>query len=551
MKRPSVQKIIINIIVVIILIALIIMAFRGRGTDTTDYTPALYGTFLSLLPPVVAIVLALITKEVYSSLFAGIIVGGLLYAGGNAEHAFNTILYHEEAGLVPNLTDLSHVSVLVFVVLLGTLVVLMNRSGSAQAFGRWAEKHIKTRVGAQLATILMGILIFVDDGFNCMTVGSVMRPMTDSHKISRAKLAYLLDSTAAPICIIAPISCWAAAVSYAVPEQYNINGFRMFLETIPYNLYALTTLFMLFLLVLRKTDYGPMRLHERNAIKGDLFTTGENSYAEEETVTQVPNAKLSNLIIPVVVLIVCCIAGMAYTGGLFDGESLIDSFANADSARGLVMGSLLGVLITFWLYMNRGVMKFKEFMNAFPAGFRSMCAPMIILILSWNLSGVTRLLGAADFVHTVVESSAASLQMFVPAAIFVISVFLAFSTGTSWGTFTILIPIVCAVFPATSEMLVISISACLAGAVCGDHCSPISDTTIMSSAGAHCNHINHVTTQIPYAMTAAAVSAVGYLAAGIIGFYTNSKLALLGTPFALLVLFIVVMLASRREAKKA
>ena len=551
MKRPSVQKIIINIIVVIILIALIIMAFRGRGTDTTDYTPALYGTFLSLLPPIVAIVLALITKEVYSSLFAGIIVGGLLYAGGNAEHAFNTILYHEEAGLVPNLTDLSHVSVLVFVVLLGTLVVLMNRSGSAQAFGRWAEKHIKTRVGAQLATILKGILIFVDDGFNCMTVGSVMRPMTDSHKISRAKLAYLLDSTAAPICIIAPISCWAAAVSYAVPEQYNINGFRMFLETIPYNLYALTTLFMLFLLVLRKTDYGPMRLHERNAIKGDLFTTGENSYAEEETVTQVPNAKLSNLIIPVVVLIVCCIAGMAYTGGLFDGESLIDSFANADSARGLVMGSLLGVLITFWLYMNRGVMKFKEFMNAFPAGFRSMCAPMIILILSWNLSGVTRLLGAADFVHTVVESSAASLQMFVPAAIFVISVFLAFSTGTSWGTFTILIPIVCAVFPATSEMLVISISACLAGAVCGDHCSPISDTTIMSSAGAHCNHINHVTTQIPYAMTAAAVSAVGYLAAGIIGFYTNSKLALLGTPFALLVLFIVVMLASRREAKKA
>ena len=551
MKRPSIQKIIINIIVVIILIALIIMAFRGRGTDTTDYTPALYGTFLSLLPPVVAIVLALITKEVYSSLFAGIIVGGLLYAGGNPEHAFNTILYHEEAGLVPNLTDLSHVSVLVFVVLLGTLVVLMNRSGSAQAFGRWAEKHIKTRVGAQLATILMGILIFVDDGFNCMTVGSVMRPMTDSHKISRAKLAYLLDSTAAPICIIAPISCWAAAVSYAVPEQYNINGFRMFLETIPYNLYALTTLFMLFLLVLRKTDYGPMRLHERNAIKGDLFTTGENSYAEEEAVTQVPNAKLSNLIIPVVVLIVCCIAGMAYTGGLFDGESLIDSFANADSARGLVMGSLLGVLITFWLYMNRGVMKFKEFMNAFPAGFRSMCAPMIILILSWNLSGVTRLLGAADFVHTVVESSAASLQMFVPAAIFVISVFLAFSTGTSWGTFTILIPIVCAVFPATSEMLVISISACLAGAVCGDHCSPISDTTIMSSAGAHCNHINHVTTQIPYAMTAAAVSAVGYLAAGIIGFYTNSKLALLGTPFALLVLFIVVMLASRREAKKA
>ncbi|MBR5931226.1 MAG: Na+/H+ antiporter NhaC family protein [Lachnospiraceae bacterium] len=515
-----------------------------------DYSPQLYGTILSLLPPVVAIVLALITKEVYSSLFAGIVVGGLLYAGGNGELAFNTILYHEDAGLVPNLTDISHVSVLVFVVLLGTLVVLMNKSGSAEAFGRWAQKHIKTRVGAQLATILMGILIFVDDGFNCMTVGSVMRPLTDSHNVSRAKLAYLLDSTAAPICIIAPISCWAAAVSYAVPEQYNINGFRMFLETIPYNIYALTTLLMLFLLVTRKTDFGPMRLHERNALGGDLFTTGENTFAEEETVTSNPNSKLSNLVIPVIVLIVCCILGMAYTGGLFDGENLIDAFANADSARGLVMGSLIGILITFWMYMNRRVMKFSEFMSAFPAGFRSMCAPMIILILSWNLSGVTRLLGAADFVHTVVESSAAALQMFVPVTIFIVSVFLAFSTGTSWGTFTILIPIVCALFPASSEMLVISISACLAGAVCGDHCSPISDTTIMSSAGAHCNHINHVTTQLPYALTAAAVSAVGYLAAGVIGFYTNNKLALLGTPCAFVILIIVILILNKVQDRK-
>ena len=552
--KPSLaRKIILNIVMIIVMAVIIILAFRGKTagmTDTTDYSPQLYGTILSLLPPVVAIVLALITKEVYSSLFAGIVVGGLLYAGGNGELAFNTILYHEEAGLVPNLTDISHVSVLVFVVLLGTLVVLMNKSGSAEAFGRWAQKHIKTRVGAQLATILMGILIFVDDGFNCMTVGSVMRPLTDSHNVSRAKLAYLLDSTAAPICIIAPISCWAAAVSYAVPEQYNINGFKMFLETIPYNIYALTTLLMLFLLVTRKTDFGPMRLHERNAIKGDLFTTGENTFAEEEAVTSNPNSKLSNLVIPVIVLIVCCILGMAYTGGLFDGENLIDAFANADSARGLVMGSLIGILITFWMYMNRRVMKFSEFMNAFPAGFRSMCAPMIILILSWNLSGVTRLLGAADFVHTVVESSAAALQMFVPVTIFIVSVFLAFSTGTSWGTFTILIPIVCALFPASSEMLVISISACLAGAVCGDHCSPISDTTIMSSAGAHCNHINHVTTQLPYALTAAAVSAVGYLAAGVIGFYTNNKLALLGTPCAFVILVIVILIVNKVQDRK-
>ncbi len=549
-KAVPVKKIIVNIFVALILFALIFATVRTSQNNAAGYAPSMYGSVLSLLPPLIAIVLALITKEVYSSLFVGIVVGGLLYAGGNAELAFNTILYHEDAGLVPNLTDLSHASVLVFVVLLASLVIMLNRSGSAEAFGRWAKKHIKTRTGAQLATILMGLLIFVDDGFNCMTVGSVMRPMTDSHKISRAKLAYLIDSTAAPICIIAPISCWAAAVSYAVPEQYNINGFRMFLETIPYNIYALATLFMLFTIVLKKVDFGPMKQHELNAVNGDLFTIGENTYAEEEKTAENPHARLTNLIIPVIILIVCCIAGMAYTGGILEGASLIDAFANADSARGLVMGSLLGILITFWFYMNRGVLKFSEFMSSFPAGFKTMCAPMIILILSWNLSGVTRLLGAADFVHTVVESSAASLQMFVPVAVFLISVFLAFATGTSWGTFTILIPIVCAVFPATSEMLIISISACLAGAVCGDHCSPISDTTIMSSAGAHCNHINHVTTQLPYALTVAAVSAVGYLAAGVIGFYTNSKLAILGTPLTFVLLFMVILIIGRRTAKQ-
>ena len=322
----------------------------------------------------------------------------------------------------------------------------------------------------------------------------------------------------------------------------------MFLRTIPYNLYALVTLLMLVLLVTMKTDYGPMRRHERNALKGDLFTTGERVYAEEEKTAGNLNGKLSNLIIPVAVLIFGCIFGMAYTGGLLDGESLIDSFANADSARGLVMGSLVAVLITLWLYMNRKVVSFKDFMGSFAAGFRSMCAPMIILILSWNLSGVTGLLGAADFIHGVVESSAAALQMFVPFVVFVVSVFLAFSTGTSWGTFTILIPIVCAVFPVSSEMLVISIAACLSGAVCGDHCSPISDTTIMSSAGAHCDHINHVTTQLPYALTAAAVSAVGYLVAGIIGFYAENLLALVAVPVAFAIL--VVTLLILRQCKK-
>ena len=507
---------------------------------------AVYGSFVSLLPPLVAIALALITKEVYSALFLGVLTGAFLYAGGNAELALKTMLFHEEGGLIAGLTDSSHASVLVFVILLGTLVVLMNRSGGAAAFGRWAQKHIRTRVGAQLATIVLGLLIFVDDGFNCFTVGSVMRPMTDSHRVSRAKLAYLLDATAAPICIIAPISCWAAAVSYAVPEEYGVNGFRMFLRTIPYNFYALTTILMMILLVVWKADYGPMRRHEANALKGDLFTAGPRDYDDEEKKDSKQKGRLSDLVIPVAVLIVCCILGIAYTGGLFAGENLIDAFANADSASGLVMGSLVATLITLWLYMSRGVMPFKDFMSSFAAGFRSMCAPMIILILSWNLSGVTGLLGAADFIHGVVESSAGALRMFVPFIVFLVSVFLAFSTGTSWGTFTILIPIVCAVFPAESEMLVISISACLAGAVCGDHCSPISDTTIMSSAGAHCDHINHVTTQMPYAFTAAGVSALGYLLAGVVGYRAESSLALAALPVTLLLMAAVIFVVSRR-----
>ncbi|MBO5564519.1 MAG: Na+/H+ antiporter NhaC family protein [Lachnospiraceae bacterium] len=530
---------------------MLFVSTKTPGTVGEDYVSFADSTILALLPPVVAITLALITKEVYSSLFIGTAVGALLYAGGNLELALNTMLYHPDGGFVVNLTDLSHAGILVFVTILGSMVVLMNKSGSAAAFGKWASTRIKSKVGAQLATMLLGVLIFVDDGFNCMTVGSVMRPITDRHQVSRAKLAYLIDATAAPICIIAPISSWAAAVTFAVPESMQINGFIMFLRTIPYNLYALGTLWMLLWISLFQFDYGKMKEHEDNAAKGDLFTAGERPYDEQDVSDEVEGAKVSNLVIPVITLIACCIIGMVYTGGFFSGVSFIDAFADADSARGLVTGSLVALLVTFVLYMWRGVLSFEEFMSALPAGFRSMCAPMIILILSWNLSGMTGLLGAGNYIHDVVNASAASFQMFLPAIVFVVSVFLAFATGTSWGTFTILIPIVCTVFPDAGEMLVISIAACLAGAVCGDHCSPISDTTIMASAGAHCNHVNHVTTQLPYALTVAAVCTVGYLIAGAIGYSTNGLLALAATPVTLALQFAVLLILRNRSRATA
>lgn len=536
------------------LIFIIVLAFvfkTNPAAAVEGYQPKVYASALSLFPPLIAIVLSLVTKEVYSALFIGSVVGALLYSGGNLELAYNALLYHEQGGLVVNITDISHAGILVFVIILATIVVLMNKSGSASVFGEWASKHIHTRVGAQLATVLMGILIFVDDGFNCFTVGSVMRPITDSHKVSRAKLAYLIDSTAAPICIIAPISSWAAAVSYAVPDGVKFNPFQMFLKTIPYNMYALVTILMVVLISVLKVDFGPMRLHENNALKGDLFTTKDREYQTEagNTALKVENAKISNLIIPVVCLIVSCILGMIYTGGFFSGESFINSFANADSAKGLVMGSVFTLVVTFFLYSSRKVMSFKDFMDSLPAGFRTFCAPMIILVLSWNLSGMTSLLGAADFIKNIMNSTAASLQMFLPFVVFIVSVFLAFSTGTSWGTFTILIPIVCNVFPDKYEMLAVSIAACLAGAVCGDHCSPISDTTIMSSAGAQSNHINHVRTQLPYAMTAAAVSAVGYLIAGIIVFKTENAAALVSTPIALAVMVVLMLIIKKKNGR--
>lgn len=512
-----------------------------------NYEPALYSTIFSLLPALLAITLALVTKEVYSSLFLGILAGALLYAGGNLELAYNTLLFNEEGGLIPNIANISHASILVFCALLFMLVEILNRSGAVAAFGRFATSKIKSRVGTQLAAILLGVLIFVDDGFNCMTVGSVMRPISDRQKISRAKLAYIIDSTAAPVCIIAPISSWAAAVTSSVPESMGINGFAMFVKLIPYNLYALLTLGMMLFLVTMKVDFGPMKKSEEKALAGDVG-------ASEALSTDAPSkgmqgkAKPIDLILPVALLIVTCVFCMAYTGGILDGASLQMAFADCDSPRALVMGSLFTLVFTFIFYLIRGVLDFKTFMGGIPAGLRTMCAPMIILILSWNLSGMTGLLGAAPFIHDVVEASAASLQMFLPVIIFLISVFLAFASGTSWGTFMILIPIICGVFPENEAMLLVSIAACLSGAVCGDHCSPISDTTIMSSAGAGCQHVEHVSTQLPYAITVAAVSACGYLLSGILAYNVGSGVALLATPAAFAILFGVVMIAKKRRA---
>ena len=518
-------------------IVLVITSMNTPGAvDPAEYTPAVYSTALALLPPVIAIVLALITKEVYSSLFVGIIAGALLYANGNVELAVNTLFFNEDGGMIYKLADSWNVGILVFLVVLGILVALMNKVGGSAAFGQWASTHIKTRVGAQLSTMLLGVLIFVDDYFNCLTVGSVMRPVTDRHNVSRAKLAYLIDATAAPVCIIAPISSWAAAVTSSVPEDSSINGFTMFLRTIPYNYYAILTLVMILFLSLTGVDYGPMRTHEQNALQGDLFTTAARPYGELDEERTLPHGAVIDLVLPVVALIAACVFGMVYTGGIFDGESFIDAFAGCDASQGLVIGSFITLLVTFVFYMWRGVMSFEDFAACVPDGFKAMVAPILILTMAWTLSGMTGLLGAKYFVASIVDGSAFALRAVLPMVIFIVAVFLAFATGTSWGTFAILIPIVCKVFPS-GELLVISIAACLAGAVCGDHCSPISDTTIMASAGAHSDHVNHVSTQLPYALTAAAVSFVAY---GIAGFVQNTVICLaVAVALELAVLFAI------------
>jgi tetracycline resistance efflux pump len=541
-------------------ILLVIMAgllyISGQHPNTVDpetYKPAVYSTIGALLPPVIAIALALITKEVYSSLFVGIAIGALLYSNGNLELGLNTMLYNENGGMITKLSDSGNVGIMVFLVILGIMVALMNKVGGSAAFGQWASKNIKTRVGAQLATIALGVLIFVDDYFNCLTVGSVMRPVTDRHQVSRAKLAYLIDATAAPICIIAPVSSWAAAVTSSVPKGSDINGFNMFLQTIPYNFYAITTLSMMILLTIMKFDFGSMKVHEDNAKKGDLFTTAARPYGDDDDTTDKPNGAVIDLVLPVIVLIICCIIGMIYSGGFFTGETFVDAFAGADAPKGLVLGSIATFFFTFCFYMVRNVMTFKEFTECIPAGFRAMVAPIMILTMAWTLSGMTGLLGAKFYVHDLVAGSAGILKMFLPTIIFVVAMFLAFSTGTSWGTFSILIPVVCNVFGSgdTYEMLIISIAACLSGAVCGDHCSPISDTTIMASAGAHSDHVNHVSTQLPYALTAASVSVTGYLIAGGIAYFTESSLALITLPITLCLLFVTLLVMRAYMRKQA
>lgn len=547
------QRLMKNIGVTAILLALIVLiayTLKSELVVGDDYQSRYYATWVSLIPPFIAIALALITKEVYFSLFIGAVGGALLYANFDMEFALNTMLFGRDgdgdaAGLVPKIADSWNAGILVFLVLLGILVALMNKAGGSAAFGRWASKHIKTRIGAQLATVALGIMIFVDDYFNCLTVGSVMRPVTDGHKVSRAKLAYLIDATAAPICIIAPISSWAAAVTSSVPDDAGINGFQVFLKTIPYNFYAILTIVMMIYITVRRLDYGPMKKHELNAMKGDLFTTGPVAGAAEEK--ENPNGRVVDLVLPVIVLIAGCIMGMVYTGGFFNGENFVDAFANADASVGLVYGAVIALLFTFFYYMYRDIISFKDFMACIPQGFIAMVAPILILVLAWTLSGMTNLLGAKVFVADLVGGSAAALQVFLPAVIFLVALGLAFATGTSWGTFGILIPIVLGVF-SSGEMMVMSIAACLAGAVCGDHCSPISDTTIMASAGAQSNHVNHVSTQLPYALTVAAVSAVTYIIAG---FSESAWVALpCGIFLMILTLYIIEKVVGREPGEK-
>ena len=499
----------------LLLVAMSILYFSSMtvfAADTSkEYVPVMYASIWSLVPPVIAIVLALITKEVYSSLFVGVLIGGAFWAGFKPEA---TILHVFQDGVVGVLTDSYNMGILIFLIILGVMVCMMNKAGGSAAFGRWAKEHIKTRAGAQLTTIALGVLIFIDDYFNCLTVGSVMRPVTDSHNVSRAKLAYLIDATAAPICIIAPISSWAAAVTGFVKGE---DGFSIFIRAIPYNYYAILTIIMMVTLVLAKEDYGPMKEHEDNAIAGDLYTTDDRPYESAQENGIYNKGKVIDLVFPIISLIICCVIGMIYSGGFFSGTGFVEAFSGSDASVGLMLGSFFAMVITIVFYAVRKVLRFSDSMACIPDGFKAMVPAILILTFAWTLKSMTDSLGAAEYVASIMNSAAGGLLNLLPAIIFLVGCFLAFATGTSWGTFGILIPIVVAVFQGTNEtMMIISISACMAGAVCGDHCSPISDTTIMASAGAQCNHVNHVSTQLPYAMTVAAVSCITYVIAGVI-----------------------------------
>lgn len=528
----------------------IILAFIICCALQTPVTQAV-GSLWSLLPPIVAIGLALITKEVYSSLFIGILTGGIIYSLAQStgfEGMFTAVV---QDGLIANISDSYNVGILVFLVVLGIIVVLMNKAGGSLAYGEWAAEHIKSRAGASLATFLLGFLIFVDDYFNCLTVGSVMRPVTDKHKVSRSKLAYIIDSTAAPVCIIAPISSWAAAVSGTVE---GVNGIQLFINTIPYNLYAILTLIMVLFISLTDVEYGPMRLHEENAAKGDLFTTRSTVYPEDDKPVHT-KGKVMDLIIPVIILIILCITGMIYSGGFFEGESFINAFAGCDASYGLSLGSLAALLVIIVYFMLRRVLTFEECMESIPAGFKQMVPAILILTFAWTLKTITGFLEAGPFVSGIV-ASASAIRVMLPLILFVVAIGLSFATGTSWGTFGILIPIVTDIFSSEIAncsgsgdipvMVIICISACLAGAVCGDHCSPISDTTIMASTGAQCDHVNHITTQLPYALTVAAVCAVGYV---ISGFVQNVAVVLGCSVLMLMIVLFGIKLFSKREVK--
>ena len=547
MKRKQIGMLIFLAVIVILLF--VTANTSGVITDPENYQCGVYATVFALLPPVIAIGLALITKEVYTSLLAGIITGGLLYSNFNLELMINTIFFQEDGGMVYKLADAWNVGILVFLVMLGILVSMLNKAGGSAAFGKWASKHIKTRIGAQISVMILGVLIFVDDYFNCLTVGSVMRPVTDRHKVSRAKLSYIIDATAAPVCIIAPISSWAAAVTSSVPEDSGINGFAVFLQTIPYNLYAILTLVMVLLVTVLRVDFGPMKKHEMNAIAGDLFTTPGRPYEgnEEEVINE--KAHVLDLILPVAVLIASCIVAMVYTGGFFEGASFVDAFAASDASVGLVLGGAVTLVFTFIYYMMRDVLSFEEFAKCIPEGFQSMIAPILILTMAWTLSGMTNLLGAKYFVADLVANSASAMQGFLPMIIFLVAAFLAFATGTSWGTFNILIPIVIGVFPE-GQMMVISIASCLAGAVCGDHCSPISDTTIMASAGGHCEHVNHVVTQLPYVLVVGSVCMVGYLLIGIFKVVGLDAIVWLTLPICIVLLCVVLFVIRTKNGGK-
>ena len=516
----------------------------GKVADPATYTCAVYSTFFSLLPPVIAIVLALNTKEVYTSLLVGIASGALLYANGNLELALNTLFFNEDGGMITKLSDSGNVGILAFLVMLGILVALMNKAGGSAAFGRWAAKRIKTRVGAMFATFLLGVLIFVDDYFNCLTVGTVMRPICDRYNIARAKLAYIIDSTAAPVCIIAPVSSWAAAVGSSLQGSTAFESdMAAFIATIPWNFYALLCLLLIVFIVVTDFDFGPMRKSEERAAKGEQFTsTAATSSAEPPNAN--PHGTLWDMLVPIASLIVFCVLALMYSGGYWGADPKYHTFAsalgNSSAAPSLVWASFGAVGIAFLMYVPRGLVPFTDFMSGLVEGMKLMLPANIILVLAWTLSGVCRdLLQTPLFVQSIVTSGGAEWSIFLPAVIFVIAAFLSFSTGTAWGTFGILIPIVVPVVEAIDPGLtVVALSATLAGSVFGDHCSPISDTTILSSAGSGCNHIEHVSTQMPYSLTVAFSACLGYVVAGLTGgnwilSITTAVVALIGTVLLL------------------